>query len=130
MTKKKLLLGVFIGVTSFFLALFSREISLCPPFSYSTCSELFDGLAMAFFPVLPLFLFSLITYFMREEVFQAWFRFARIYIPAAILLILLAPSYTHNWMFPYDKGMAAFIFSAGFVLISIGVIAVARVRMR
>ncbi len=118
-TKKKIFFVAFFGVIFFSVSIFSREISLCPSYSYSDCAEFFDNFAKILFPFLFLFFFSLVTYFMKEEVFQAWFRLVRIYIPGSIFLILLAPSYSSNWMFPYDKGMAAVIASVGFIIVSI-----------
>jgi len=114
----------------FLVSLFSREITLCPPYSYSDCAELFDNFAETIFISLPLLLFSLITYKMREEVFRSWFRFVCIYIPIAILLIALAPSYTHNWMFPYDKGFAAIFYSAIFIVVSIVNIVATFIRLK
>ncbi|MGB5018941.1 MAG: hypothetical protein WBO66_04385 [Candidatus Moraniibacteriota bacterium] len=91
-----------------------------------SCPFVLSNIETVLLPFLPFFLFSLITYRMKEEVFQAWFRFARIFLP--VVLILIAPSYSYNWMFPYDKGMAAIIFSALFSLASIGIITTARMR--
>ena len=81
-----------------------------------------DSMAAIFLPFLPLFVFSLITYFLREEIFQSWWRFTRIAIPASIVLILLAPSYSSDWMLPIEKGTVAFFTSLIFVFISVIVI--------
>lgn len=83
------------------------------------CTELLVASMLILFPIIPLFLFSLITYKMSETVFQDWWRFARIFIPLAMFLILITPAYTHNWMFPVVKGTVAVTLSALFVLISI-----------
>lgn len=68
---------------------------------------------------IPLFLFSLITYKMREEVYRAWLRFAYFWIPLSMLAIFLAPEYTHDWMFPVVKGTVAFFSSLLFLIISL-----------
>ncbi|MDP2655239.1 MAG: hypothetical protein Q8P17_01625 [bacterium] len=83
-------------------------------FSYS--------LIIGFFPVIPLFLLSLITYKMSEEVYRAWLRFANVWIPLSIVLIFLAPEYSGDWMFPVVKGTVAFFSSLLFVLISLLII--------
>lgn len=125
MTKRNVLLVSFLGLIFFISAFLISVNGLCSNIYF--CDRPHDdSLAAIFFPFFPLFLFSLITYKMREEVFQSWFRFARIYIPASIALILLAPSYSSNWMFPYDKGRAAFLFSSLFIIISIVKIILAR----
>lgn len=86
---------------------------------YGRCVEMLHLFSLVFFPILPLFLFSLITYFMREEIFQAWWRFARVWVPASMVAILLAPAYASDWMFPIDKGRVAFFFSVVFVIVSL-----------
>lgn len=130
MTKKKIALISFLGVILFSIFVFSREVGICPSYSYSGCAYLLDALALIVFPAIPLFLFSLITYFMREEVFQAWWRFARIATLVSMLLILIAPSYSHDWMFPIEKGNVAFFTALVFVLVSIIVIIRTRTALR
>lgn len=83
------------------------------------CTELLSGGMLVLFPVIPLFLLSLITYKMPEVVFQSWWRFARIFTPLAMFLILITPAYTHNWMFPVVKGTVAVALSGLFVVISL-----------
>ena len=82
------------------------------------CTEILSSGILVLFPIIPLFLLSLITYKMREEIFQDWWRFARIFIPLAMFLILITPAYTHNWMFPVVKGTVAVFLSSLFVIIS------------
>ena len=82
------------------------------------CPFLLADIETILLPFLPLFLFSLITYKMKDHVFQAWFRFVRISIPISIVVILLAPSYSSSWILPYNKGMAALLCSAFFILVS------------
>jgi len=42
--------------------------------------------------LIPIFIFSLITYKMREEVFQSWWRFVRWFAPVIILVTFLINS--------------------------------------
>ncbi len=83
------------------------------------CTELLVAVMFVLFPVFPIFLFSLITYKMSEGVFQAWWWFARVFVPLAMFLILITPAYTHNWMFPVTKGTVAVALSGLFVLASL-----------
>lgn len=46
-------------------------------------------LAYALMPLLPLLVLSLITYKMRDEVFRAWWNFARWWVPVIIVLTFL-----------------------------------------
>lgn len=70
-------------------------------------------------PIIALFLFSLITYKMRDEVYRAWLRFAYVWVPLSIVLIFLSPQYSTDWMYPVEKGTVAFLTSALFVIISL-----------
>ncbi len=42
-----------------------------------------------FMPFLPMFFLSLITYKMKEEAFQAWFRFALWFVPIIMVMMYL-----------------------------------------
>ncbi len=84
-----------------------------------SCPFVMSGMELVLFPTIPLFLFSLITYKMSEGVFQAWWRFARVFVPLAMFLILITPANTHNWMFPVTKGTVAVALSGLFVLTSL-----------
>lgn len=58
-------------------------------YSYSMIDSLAKGISFfVFFLSLPLILFSLITYKMRDEVFHAWWRFARWWVPVIIAVTL------------------------------------------
>ncbi len=48
-----------------------------------------EPLALSLIPFLPLLLLSLITYKMREEVFRAWWNFARWFAPVIIVVTFL-----------------------------------------
>lgn len=97
--------------------------------SYTLCNDVESCVNLLHFffihtiPVLPLFIFALITYFMREEVYKAWFRFARWWIPLSIALIFLSPEYSSDWILPIEKGSVALTTSILFVCISLIVIA-------
>ena len=129
---KKIFLLITSGVISISILIFSYigNYRLCGGEQWGGCVDILADIETILLPFLPLLLFSLITYRMKEEIFQAWFRFVRIYIPIAVLLIALAPSYTHNWMFPYDKGMAAVIFSIIFSSISFGIVVSAQLKKK
>lgn len=128
MTKNIVFVVSFIISAVLFLLNYFGTYKICN--SQLECTQSLADYMRVFSIILPFFLFSLITYKMREEVFRSWFRFARVYIPASMLLILLAPSYSSNWMFPYDKGRAAFLFSSLFIIISTVKIVLAYRRLR
>jgi hypothetical protein len=84
-----------------------------------SCPDILYSAMMNFFPIIPFFLFSIITYKMRDEVYQAWLRFAYVWIPLSMLAIFLAPEYSADWMFPIVKGTVAFFSSLLFAGISL-----------
>ena len=123
MNKKKL--AIVTGILSVVLVTlnFIGTFRLCGAKDYGSCMDVFYNIIINLFPIIPLFIFSLITYKMREEVYQTWWKFARVWIPASMLAILIAPSYANNWMFPIEKGNVAAFFSLVFVVSSILIIA-------
>lgn len=127
--RKLILATSFIGVVLFIVCIFSRQLHICPPYSYSTCAVFFEGVAETLLPILPLFLFSLITYFLPLQVFRSWLRFAMVWIPLSMLLILVVPTNDVS-VIPIDKGRVAFVTSLCFMVISFIIIAISFVRGR
>jgi len=86
------------------------------------CINLLHSFFIHFLPFIPLFLFSLVTYKMRDEVYRAWLRFAYVWVPLSMVLIFLAPEYSTDWMYPVVKGTVASFTSLLFVIISLVII--------
>lgn len=118
--KKSVLLFGIIGSIFFLLLTYSTEIGICKS-SYKSCFEAYDKFAEAIFILFPVFLLSLITYKLREEIFQAWLRFSYFWVPLTILLTFLAPEYD-NTLVPITKGVVSFWMSAAFFIISLGIV--------
>jgi len=124
-TKKIVFWISLVGVAVFFIAGYAIPL-LCGVYSY-ICQDRLE----TFFPFLllffPIFLFSLITYFLREEVFRAWLRFTYWWLPLSFVMIYLAAgSSGGSFGIPnvLDQETVAFIFSALFALISLILIAI------
>jgi len=118
MTKKRALFLSVCGAIIFSVAITISVKGLC--LINLICSRSHDdSVAFVFFPTITLFIFSLITYPMQDKIFQSWWRFARIWVPLSMLVILISPSYSHNFIFPIEKGTVAFFSSALFVIISL-----------
>lgn len=89
--KKKIVFWVslFIAVISFFMS--SKYIYIyC--FSDGHCWKLwnfFKFIEPLLFLFLPILLFSIITYFLKDQVFKVWLRFIYWYLPFYVLVILL-----------------------------------------
>lgn len=120
----------FVGVFLFFISAFSKEIGICAAYSYSLCLDFSNQFAEILMPFFALLLLSLITYRMREEVYRAWFRFARWYVPIAMLLILITPEYGGGLFNPVQKGSVSFVLTALFFIISLLLIAIQYFRSK
>jgi hypothetical protein len=122
-TKKTLLIVSGAGTVLLLVLNWVGTFKLCGGQEYGQCMDTTYGIMINLLPILPLFLLSLITYKMRDEVYRAWLHFAYIWIPLSILAILLAPEYSSDWMFPIVKGTVAFFSSLIFVAVSLVIIA-------
>jgi len=117
MTKKIILQLAVLGVVVFGFASALAIRGICS-IDFICDRPHDDSLSFLFFPTIPLFIFSLITYKMKDQVFQSWWKFARVRILVSMLPILISPSYSYALMFPLEKGVVALFFSAIFVGIS------------
>jgi hypothetical protein len=91
MSKKSILVVSSVYVVCFvagFLASLLCESSKCRIYDDSVLG----WILLNFIFLIPVFLFSLITYKMRDEVFQAWWKFARWFVPVIMLVTLLINS--------------------------------------
>ncbi|MBP6033996.1 MAG: hypothetical protein KA537_00795 [Candidatus Moranbacteria bacterium] len=87
-TKKNILIlsGIVISVA----LLATEEFRFCYSIGLEKCPiPLDDSKEVLLYPFFIIFLLSLITYRMRDEVFQAWWRFARWFVPIIILVTFL-----------------------------------------
>ena len=117
MSQKNIFLCGFIG-SLFFAASVVISIKGACVFEYVCSRPHEDSFAFFFSPFVFLLLFSLITFRMREETFNAWWKLARIWIPVSMLAIIISPSYANNWMFPIEKGNVAVFLSLAFIIAS------------
>ena len=77
----------------------------------------------------PFFLFSLITYKLRDEVFESWIKFAKWWVLVTLLLVLITPSQDQS-IIPLDKEMISLFSTAIFTLISIVVVLARTMSLR
>jgi hypothetical protein len=131
-TKKIVFGAIVIGAIAGYVLASPLQFGLCQStYTFGGRLECLDKIAPMFGEVIilfsmPLFLFSLITYFLREEVFRAWLHFAYGWIPLSIVLILLASgSSGGGFGIPnvLDQEFVAIILAALFAIISLAVIA-------
>lgn len=93
MTKKIVLwVSVILNVLLLSLA-YIQSGEIC--YSKDWCNKLWDSINITgeiLFVFIPIFLLSLITYKMHEEVFRAWWNFARWFVPIIMLVTFLLNS--------------------------------------
>jgi hypothetical protein len=111
MNAKKTVLLISVAYTIFFVTIFLAS-ELC----HSSWCRIHDDdpLGLVFFiflPLLPTLLLSLITYRMRDEVFRAWWRFARWWVPVIIAATLFLENASGGGTLGMDKDFTIFILS-------------------
>lgn len=119
-TKRNVAILNGVGVLVFVLLI----VFLPSPYHCGTYEKLCDSLGnFALFLLIapPLFLFSLVTYKMRDEVYQAWWRLTRWWIPISMLLVLITPEDNGAFM-QINRGFVAFLMSGLFSILSIAII--------
>ena len=100
---------------------------------YGTCMHSLHNVFIIFTPILPLFVFALITYFMREEVYKAWIRFAIPMLGISMLLTAIMPDSQGGGFGPqisFGKPDIALLASAIFVIVSIIIIVKKYLQLR
>ena len=116
MNKKNVLWIGFVGTVLFMVSLFASQIGICKSINLS-CTETFDPIAELIFIFIPFFIFSLITYKMREEVFKSWLKFSYWWILLSIFFILITPEYS-NSLIPVERDSVSLFLSLLFLIIS------------
>jgi len=87
-TKKLIFWITFLIVASFWIVFLITD-NYCYDNRYGLYCGLLSCWAGASFFALPVFVFSSITYFLRGEVFQKWFRFSAWWIPMSLFFTLI-----------------------------------------
>lgn len=122
MNKNYLLALGLIGTIVFLVSIFSVEMGVCPQDNYSACLDISNQITETALPLVALFVFSLITYRLPDAVYKAWMKFAVVWVPLSILVVVLSPEYSTDFLYGIDKGGAAFLTSVIFVVISVVII--------
>ena len=82
--------------------------------------EIFNSVEPYFFILIPILLFSTITYFIKEDVFKAWLKFTYYYIPIYVLVILLLSDNRGGGFGPiFDSEFFAASLSGFYIIISL-----------
>ena len=107
MISKKIVLNFSAVLTIIILSVFYfGTYALCR--NVDSCANLLHYLVVYFLFTFPLFLLSLITYKMRDEVYRAWFKFAQVWVVLSIYLVIISPEYGGG-LIPIDKGRVSLV---------------------
>ena len=121
MSKRMVLLISLCGTASVFLISGLEMLKFWCGTSNYTCWDKLEFIGHELLIFFPIFLLSLITYFLREEVFRAWLRFAYVWMPLSLVVIYLSAGWTGGGFgIPnvLDQETVAIIFSGLFIIIS------------
>ena len=125
LTKKRVLQASTIGaaITSLLAYIFfNTSTSICP---YEIT---FDCTILSLIS-LPILLFSLITYNMRDEVFLSWKKFSFIYLFTYLFIVLISPWRPADFS-PFAKGIDSIRMLGLYTLISLTLIAYKSYQLR
>lgn len=104
------------------IVVYLGENIFCSHGSNIACVQSFDSFGTVILPLVPLFLFSLITYFLPMRFFQAWYKFALVWTALAMIAIFFVPEYSGQLMYAITKGSVAFYSAVLFCVISISIV--------
>lgn len=94
-------------------------VSICS--GESGCITTVATIGIIFLPALPLAVISILVYFLRDEVFQSWIRFALWWIPLSMLFTLVFQD-QHGQLISSTKQMVSFFMAVLFTAISLTLI--------
>lgn len=118
-----------LAVALLFVGYFQEK---CYENAHSLCWQYWDKIPddiQVFYLMFPIFFFSLITYKLRDEVFESWMKFAKWWVLGTIVLVVITPAQDHS-MIPLDKEMIS-LFSTGiFTAVSLVVVVIKSISLR
>ncbi len=115
MNTKKYVLFVSGGSTLLVLTLFYIGSNSC--YANPFCNDTF---LILFLIPLPLFFLSLFTYRMKDEVFRAWWNFARWWVLVIFIATLLLNNLSGGGTIGMDKDFTAFILIIFYSILILG----------
>jgi hypothetical protein len=93
------------------------------------CPFLLTDLAMILFPIFFVWIISLLTLFLCDDIFRTWLKFAIVWVPLTMLCTLAAPEYSMS-LVPVVKSSVSFFMSAAFFVLSLGIIFARTLQLR
>jgi hypothetical protein len=134
--KKKIIWGIVMSVLGFF-----TSVVLAKPELFSLCEkgdkkciyffiDYFDNVAqfVGLFSVIFLLLFFIFL-FIKEDIFNIWKKFAKIFLPIAVLLVIVTPTH-YGGLVGIDKELVTWWSASLFLISSIGIIMWKSIQLR
>lgn len=121
-TKNKIMVFSLFFFSLFLLAYFSIDIGICLdyPNSCNKNSELVAVYTMLF---ISMFLFSLLTFKLKQETYNAWRNFSFFYLLVFLILLSFIPMRTHGLDYlPITKGLVSFLLSIIYSIVSLFIV--------
>lgn len=120
--KRSLLVISGVIMSIFFIFTYFGLDTICP-YLGKKCFGLSYNFLMNFYWFVPIFLFSLITYFMRKETFYSWFKFTCFWVAFSMFLIMVSSDYDgESYVGISSKGLAIIFTHYFYFLISLAII--------
>ena len=127
MSKKVVLIISGIGLILFVLSILFLTNNMCSPDVWVQCRQIdesIDLISTLLLFTIPMFLFSLVTYLLREEIFRTWIRFTLWWVPLSFVIILFSSSrQSANIVGLSDQAIFGTLAFGLYVLISLIIIA-------
>ena len=114
MTKKSVLVASGVAGGLFVISLLALLYNFCGPYR-GTCKDVYEFIVYPFSPFPFVFLLSLITYKMPDQVFQAWWKVAKWFVPIIVVITFLT-NYGHQQSGFGGVAQGAFSFAFLFLL--------------
>jgi hypothetical protein len=137
LTKARTLIIAITSLTIGYIFIHPLQFGICKDiYSFGgavRCSDKFLPSAGDFLVQISIVVLLLVgvLYFLREEIFRAWIRFARWWVPLSLVLILAAPTSSHSWAIGgFDREGVTWLMDGLFLIISLILIIKKSVQLR
>ena len=122
MTKKSVLIGSVTGVVFFILGMLFLMNDACSVDAWVRCrnvDELVNTLLTLLMFAIPIFLFSLLTYFLKEEIFRIWLRFTYWWVPLSFVMVIFSSDHSGGLLGISDQEIFGILTWGLYIIISL-----------
>jgi hypothetical protein len=129
--KKTKKIVLFISGIFFLLLIISLCLVLtnCCGLNKNLFKDIYTQLAIFGFLFPLILIFSLITYFLKDEIFKPWLKFTYIWLPLSIIFTLITPGGSGSFFVSlWDKEMTVIFMSGLYVVVSITMLIINVIR--